>query len=174
MNNMKARFYMSLSCCTKSDIVASKRNSEELIFEGKVTVNGSFAEPLRFAGTFVHLGIKSQKSVVSLFDDYLKSGYVLKNPRQPKPRLFTVGRLDVVTTGLIIVTNDGDFAQKLSDPSSKLMAHLENKGTELKTQKRGKQKELQHHFDLCTLILCKSLKHLAHEAWTWTQALTQG
>ncbi|KAK6929166.1 RNA-binding S4 domain, partial [Dillenia turbinata] len=104
--------------------VASRRNSEELIFEGKVTVNGSFAEPLRvdpardvimsvetdfLKSTFVHLGIKSQKSVVSLFDDYLKSGYVLdkKNPRRPKPRLFTVGRLDVVTTGLIIVTNDG-------------------------------------------------------------------
>lgn len=38
----------------------------------------------------------------------------------PKPRLFTVGRLDVATTGLIIVTNDGDFAQSLAHPSSEL------------------------------------------------------
>lgn len=30
-----------------------------------------------------------------------------RNPGVPKPRLFTVGRLDVNTTGLIIVTNDG-------------------------------------------------------------------
>ena len=30
-----------------------------------------------------------------------------KNPGAPKPRLFTIGRLDVATTGLIIVTNDG-------------------------------------------------------------------
>lgn len=30
-------------------------------------------------------------------------------PGVPKPRLFTVGRLDVATTGLIIVTNDGNF-----------------------------------------------------------------
>lgn len=34
-------------------------------------------------------------------------------PGQPKPRLFTVGRLDVATTGLIIVTNDGMFFDKL-------------------------------------------------------------
>jgi hypothetical protein len=30
-------------------------------------------------------------------------------PGTPKPRLFTVGRLDVATTGLIVVTNDGNF-----------------------------------------------------------------
>ncbi|XP_029119770.1 putative ribosomal large subunit pseudouridine synthase SVR1, chloroplastic isoform X4 [Elaeis guineensis] len=42
------------------------------------------------------------------------------NPGIPKPRLFTVGRLDVATTGLILLTNDGDFAQRLSHPSSEL------------------------------------------------------
>jgi 16S rRNA U516 pseudouridylate synthase RsuA-like enzyme len=30
-------------------------------------------------------------------------------PGTPKPRLFTVGRLDVATTGLIVVTNDGNL-----------------------------------------------------------------
>ncbi|XP_020094210.1 uncharacterized protein LOC109714157 isoform X2 [Ananas comosus] len=42
------------------------------------------------------------------------------HPGIPKPRLFTVGRLDVATTGLIIVTNDGEFAQRLSHPSNEL------------------------------------------------------
>ncbi|XAR72135.1 23S rRNA pseudouridine(2605) synthase [Bertholletia excelsa] len=139
-----------LSKVLASSGVASRRSSEELIFEGKVTVNGSACntpqtkvDPARdviyvngkrlpkklppkvyFAlnkpkGYICSSGEKETKSVVSLLDDYLKS-WDKRNPGQPKPRLFTVGRLDVATTGLIIVTNDGEFAQKLSHPSSKL------------------------------------------------------
>ncbi|KAJ4977584.1 hypothetical protein NE237_008364 [Protea cynaroides] len=130
--------------------VASRRSSEELIFEGRVTVNGSVCktpqtrvDPARdviyvngrrlakklppkvyFAlnkpkGYICSCGEKESKSVISLFDDYLKN-WDRRNPGLPKPRLFTVGRLDVATTGLIIVTNDGDFAQRLSHPSSNL------------------------------------------------------
>ena len=36
------------------------------------------------------------------------------------PRLYTVGRLDVASVGLIYVTNDGDWAQKVTHPSSGL------------------------------------------------------
>uniref|UniRef100_A0A1J3J1G9 Ribosomal large subunit pseudouridine synthase B n=1 Tax=Noccaea caerulescens TaxID=107243 RepID=A0A1J3J1G9_NOCCA len=130
--------------------VASRRTSEELIFDGKVTVNGVLCttpqtrvDPARdniyvngnripkklppkvyFAlnkpkGYICSAGEKEIKSVISLFDDYMAS-WDKRNPGTPKPRLFTVGRLDVATTGLIVVTNDGDFAQKLSHPSSSL------------------------------------------------------
>uniref|UniRef100_A0A5B7BJU8 RNA-binding S4 domain-containing protein n=1 Tax=Davidia involucrata TaxID=16924 RepID=A0A5B7BJU8_DAVIN len=130
--------------------VASRRSSEELIFEGRVTVNGSVCntpqtrvDPVRDViyvngnrlskklppkvylalnkpkGYICSSGEKETKSVTSLFDDYLKS-WDKRNPGKPKPRLFTVGRLDVATTGLIIVTNDGEFAQKISHPSSNL------------------------------------------------------
>lgn len=121
-----------------------------LIFEGRVTVNGSLCnspqtkvDPARDMiyvngnrlpkklppkvylalnkpkGYICSSGEKETKSVMTLFDDYLKS-WNRKYPGQPKPRLFTVGRLDVATTGLIIVTNDGEFAQKVSHPSSNL------------------------------------------------------
>ncbi|KAK9158586.1 hypothetical protein Scep_005160 [Stephania cephalantha] len=130
--------------------VASRRSSEELIFDGRVTVNGSVCsvpqtrvDPARdmiyvngnrlskklppkvyFAlnkpkGYICSCGEKESKSVLLLFDDYLKD-WDKMHPGFPKPRLFTVGRLDVATTGLIIVTNDGDFAQKVSHPSSNL------------------------------------------------------
>lgn len=130
--------------------VASRRSSEELIFGGKVTVNGSVCDTPQTRvdpakdiiyvngnrlpkkqppkvylalnkpkGYICSSGDKESKSVLSLFDDYLK---ILdkRNSGAPKPRLFTVGRLDVATTGLIIVTNDGDFAQQISHPSANL------------------------------------------------------
>ncbi|KAH7690453.1 23S rRNA pseudouridine(2605) synthase protein [Dioscorea alata] len=147
--NEKIREPQRLSKVLAAAGVASRRSSEELIFEGKVTVNGSVCTSpqtrvdllkdsiyvngnriskklppkLYFAlnkpkGYICSNGEES-KSVISLFDEYLKR-WNKTNPGLPKPRLFTVGRLDVATSGLIIVTNDGDFAQKLSHPSSKL------------------------------------------------------
>ncbi|KAI4351471.1 hypothetical protein L6164_005839 [Bauhinia variegata] len=141
---------MRLSKVLAAAGVASRRNSEELIFEGKVTVNGSVCntpqtrvDPAKdiiyvngnrlpkkqppkvyFAlnkpkGYICSSGENESKSVISLFDDFLER-WGKRNPGVPKPRLFTVGRLDVATTGLIIVTNDGDFAQRLSHPSSNL------------------------------------------------------
>ncbi|PQQ01800.1 putative RNA pseudouridine synthase [Prunus yedoensis var. nudiflora] len=128
--------------------VASRRSSEQLIFDGKVTVNGSVCNtpqtrvdpgrdiiyvngnrlPKRLPPK-VYLALNKpkgyicasgeNKSVLSLFEDYLKT-WDKRNSGIPRPRLFTVGRLDVATTGLIIVTNDGDFAQKISHPSSNL------------------------------------------------------
>ncbi|XP_038710269.1 putative ribosomal large subunit pseudouridine synthase SVR1, chloroplastic [Tripterygium wilfordii] len=130
--------------------VASRRSCEELIFEGRVTVNGSVCNtpqtrvdtvrdiiyvngnrlpkklPPRVylalnkpKGYICSSGKKESKTVMSLLDDYLKSWDKI-NRGVPKPRLFTVGRLDVATTGLIIITNDGDFAQALAHPSSNL------------------------------------------------------
>ncbi|XP_050886757.1 putative ribosomal large subunit pseudouridine synthase SVR1, chloroplastic isoform X2 [Lathyrus oleraceus] len=150
------RFYnekIKESCTRLSKVlaasgVASRRSCEELIFKGKVTVNGSICNipqtkvdpskdiiyvngsrlPKRQPhkvylalnkpkGYICSSGEKESKSVISLFDDFLSS-WDKKHPGVPPPRLFTVGRLDVATTGLLIVTNDGDFAQKLSHPSS--------------------------------------------------------
>lgn len=130
--------------------VASRRSSEELIADGRVTVNGSvcntpqtrvdiardaiYVNGNRISkklppkvylalnkpkGYICSTGEKEYKSVMDLFEDYMKS-WGKRSPGVPKPRLFTVGRLDVATTGLIIVTNHGEFAQQISHPSSNL------------------------------------------------------
>ncbi|KAM5555939.1 putative ribosomal large subunit pseudouridine synthase SVR1, chloroplastic [Rosa sericea] len=128
--------------------VASRRSSEQLIFDGKVTVNGSVCNtpqtPVDPGRDIIYVNGRrlpkklppkvylalnkpkgyicaagENKSVLGLFDDYLKS-WDKRNPGTPRPRLFTVGRLDVATTGLIVVTNDGDFAQSISHPSANL------------------------------------------------------
>eukprot|EP00850_Spirogloea_muscicola_P012840 SM000085S23190 [mRNA] locus=s85:35241:38019:+ [translate_table: standard] len=130
--------------------VASRRASEELIFGGRVTVNGAVCtvpqtpvDPLRdviyidgrslprrtasklyFAvhkpkGYICSSASDGQRPVLQLFDGFLAT-WVAKNPGILRPRLFTVGRLDVATTGLLLVTNDGDFAQQVGHPSSGL------------------------------------------------------
>uniref|UniRef100_A0A2P2KC49 Uncharacterized protein LOC8270333 isoform X3 n=1 Tax=Rhizophora mucronata TaxID=61149 RepID=A0A2P2KC49_RHIMU len=135
--NFRASPQQRLSKVLAAAGVASRRTSEELIFDGRVTVNGSVCntpqtrvDPARDViyvngnrlpkklppkvylalnkpkGYICSSGEKESKSVMPLFDDYLKSWHK-RNPGLPKPRLFTVGRLDVATTGLIIATNDG-------------------------------------------------------------------
>ncbi|KAK1409626.1 hypothetical protein QVD17_36153 [Tagetes erecta] len=149
-DNFKETSSQRLSKVLAAAGVASRRSCEELIFDGRVTVNGSVCNSpqtrvdpkkdmiyvngnrlpkklppkvylaLNKPKGYICSAAESQsKSALSLFNDYMKS-WDKRNPGQPKPRLFTVGRLDVATTGLIIVTNDGEFAQKISHPSSGL------------------------------------------------------
>ncbi|BDA41490.1 Putative ribosomal large subunit pseudouridine synthase [Coccomyxa sp. Obi] len=58
--------------------------------------------------------------VIDLFEDWRKTVWKRKHPdpRAVPPRLFTVGRLDVASTGLIFVTNDGMWAQSVQHPSA--------------------------------------------------------
>ncbi|MCA9081517.1 MAG: pseudouridine synthase [Planctomycetaceae bacterium] len=113
--------------------LGSRRECEELITSGRVTVNGQVA-------TVLGTRVDPIDDDVALDGGSLKMErkkyYILNKPpgvvctnRDPQgrprvidlfpdfgPRLFTVGRLDANTTGLILVTNDGDFAQKLAHP----------------------------------------------------------
>jgi 23S rRNA pseudouridine2605 synthase len=118
--------------------VASRRACEELIFEGRVKVNGkkvilpqtlvSFAEDeILVDGESI---TQAEKKVYYLLNKPI--GYLCTSKKEGNKkivldlfeglpyRLFTVGRLDRDTSGLLIVTNDGHFAQKVIHPSSDL------------------------------------------------------
>ena len=118
--------------------VASRRASEQIILDGRVKVNGQLVTTL---GTKV-----SDKDLVTVDDKKIqlesKKRYVLLNKPagfvcsssdekgravaadllkdKYSERLYNVGRLDMYSKGMIIFTNDGEFAAKLSHPSSQL------------------------------------------------------
>lgn len=113
--------------------VASRRKCEELIFSKKVKVNGKVIDiPQHMVDIEVDKILVDNKPIVASEPKvyYILNkpkGYVCANDRRyknivldllpKKERLFTVGRLDKETMGLIIVTNDGHLAHRIIHPS---------------------------------------------------------
>ena len=112
---------------------ASRKKAEDLIRHGKVLVNGKVITEL---GTKVLANDVISIDGVIINKDVKHEYYLLNKPRQvissvedklgritvrdlinTEARIYPVGRLDYDTTGLIILTNDGDFANMLMHPS---------------------------------------------------------
>ena len=114
--------------------IASRRRCEELIREGRVQVNGSVVltpavnvdastDEVTCEGRVVQLEKKAYLLLhkpagytCSASDPYAKKLVFELIPKR-FGRLFTVGRLDRDSEGLLILTNDGDLAQELTHPS---------------------------------------------------------
>jgi len=129
--------------------VASRRACEKLIEDKKVVVNDRLAHiGQRVDGTqdvivvngktiktqerFRYFLVNKPIGYVSTTSDELNRRTVSQLiPRDIKERLYPVGRLDVESEGLLLLTNDGDLAQKLTHPSHKVKKtyHVVVKGT---------------------------------------------
>ena len=115
--------------------VASRRKCEELMLAGLVVVDGEVVTRLgtkvdprtaviRVDGKrlppvseHVYLALNKPRGVVSTMSDP-EGRRTLQDLVAARPeRLFHVGRLDTDTSGLILLTNDGDFAHRLAHPS---------------------------------------------------------
>jgi 23S rRNA pseudouridine2605 synthase len=115
--------------------VASRRKCEELMLEGHVEVDGEVVTRLgtkvdphtavvRVDGKrlppispHVYLVLNKPRGVVSTMSDPEGRRNLGDLVAERPERLFHVGRLDTDTSGLLILTNDGDFAQRLAHPS---------------------------------------------------------
>jgi 23S rRNA pseudouridine2605 synthase len=117
--------------------ITSRRKAENLIFEGRVTVNGRIAtigtkaDPLKdhikVNGKLlirpepkVYIILNKPKDVVTSLHDPEGRPTVKDFLKGVKYRVFPVGRLDYDSEGLLLLTNDGDFAHAVLHPSKKI------------------------------------------------------
>ncbi|AMO84906.1 23S rRNA pseudouridine2605 synthase [Solibacillus kalamii] len=117
--------------------VASRRKAEQLIVEGKVKVNGVVVKELGTkvsnSDTIEVEGVKLEKEDKVYFLLYKPRAYIsaVTDDKGRKTvtdifkkhvhqRIFPVGRLDYDTTGLLLLTNDGEFSNLMTHPKFKI------------------------------------------------------
>lgn len=123
--------------------ITSRRKAEELILQGRVTVNNKTITTLAF-------NVDPEKDIVALDGERIRqkkklylllnkpSGYISTTDDERgrrtvldlipvREKLFPVGRLDADTTGVLLLTNDGDFANQLLHPRNKIIRVYEAK-----------------------------------------------
>lgn len=114
--------------------VASRRSAEKIIESGRVYVNGDLVDYMgcevdpdrdmvEVDGKVIkpeskkyYIVLNKPKNYVTTVSDDLGRPTVMNLVEDIDARIYPVGRLDFDTTGLLIMTNDGDFANKLTHP----------------------------------------------------------
>lgn len=118
--------------------ICSRRDAAELVKQGKVTVNNNRilepgfrvtvkddvkvqGRPLQIRRNLVYILLNKPKDFITTTEDERGRKTVLDLVKKAtSERVYPVGRLDRNTTGVLLLTNDGDLAQKLSHPSHKV------------------------------------------------------
>ena len=114
--------------------VASRRKAEEMIQAGWVTVNGETAHigdkvdsrrdrvavkgrPVQARGKNVYIMLHKPRGYITTMSDEMGRRCVAELVKDIPERIYPVGRLDRESEGLLLMTNDGEFANKMVHPS---------------------------------------------------------
>lgn len=164
--------------------VASRRKSEKLIETGRVRVNGKLVtspatnvDPRQDSVTFDNQPIKPDPG--HYYALHKPAGYTCSasDPHADKlvaelfppnaPRLFTVGRLDRDSEGLIILTNDGDFAQRIAPPKHAVPKtyHVKVRGNVTPKRLKRMEKGIMHNGDKLKAEAAQLLKKQNDCTW---------
>lgn len=118
--------------------ICSRRKAELMILEGRVSVNDILVTDMGYKVDIskdkvrvnnqlitldndkVYIALNKPSGVITSVKDEKNRKTVLNFTKDIKQRIYPVGRLDYDTSGLIILTNDGDIANKLMHPSKKV------------------------------------------------------
>lgn len=118
--------------------VASRRKSEEIILDGKVSVNGNIIKELGYKvdpdndevkvnGKTIsiekkklYIAINKPVGYITTVSDQFDRKTVIDLVPSVESRIYPVGRLDYDTSGLLLLTNDGDLTYKLTHPSHEI------------------------------------------------------
>ncbi len=138
--------------------LASRRNCEQYVLDGRVKVNGKLVKTLAFdvdeddavslddkkiapIAKHLYLMLNKPKGVVTTTSDEKgrKTVIDLLNGKFKNKRIFPVGRLDYDTEGLLLLTTDGDLANRIAHPRNEInktyVAKIENEITEAELNK---------------------------------------
>lgn len=114
--------------------IASRRQADKMIEEGEVTVNGKrvyelgikvdpskdrifvSGKPLKIVHSKIYIALHKPQGVLTTMDDPLGRPTIARYVDEMPLKVFPVGRLDWDSEGLLLLTNDGDFAQKVTHP----------------------------------------------------------
>ncbi|MEG2014743.1 MAG: pseudouridine synthase [Clostridia bacterium] len=118
--------------------VASRRACDKLISDGKVSINGKIVtvlgtiidenndnvivegQRIKLQTKMYYLMLHKPKGYVTTVSDDLERKTVMEFVKNIPARVYPIGRLDYDTEGLLLLTNDGNLANKLTHPSNEI------------------------------------------------------
>ncbi len=137
---------------------ASRRKADQLIKEGKVKINGILTKEVGFeveegwvvevegrvispAARKIYLMLNKPKGFITTVKDESNRPTVMDLLQDVSERIFPIGRLDNATSGMLLLTNDGDFANLLMHPKNKIYKTYQARVAGMMTKREAEKLE---------------------------------